>query len=285
MTDQAADPVRFPSGMVRSVFDNEQVIGKRHIIKTDNKVPLIVVISHMYITMDANNQIQCDKDFAPTTWLFENPTEIERKDYLEQFDDVLQTRNDFIDIRLKVVNGETQQEDTQGSTKSIDFIDQIILQKKKCEENKICVDCGDENESRKCTNCKGLLVHEMPNILPLYSAKNKVNPYIHFKNLNVNPNAFTMKTGEPGMLNPNSFENISNIMFNLGRRAGIEQYENDTKQWVELSWIVCLTSQLTIFQTYMWRHIDVQADWRRSMTYGRAPNAIDISQGSLTCPS
>ena len=46
---------------------------------------------------------------------------------------------------------------------------------------------------------------------------------------------------------------------------------------VELSWIVCLTSQLTIFQSYMWRHIDVQADWRRSMTYGRAPNAIDIS--------
>ena len=33
----------------------------------------------------------------------------------------------------------------------------------------------------------------------------------------------------------------------------------------------------------MWRHIDVQTDW--SFTYGRAPNAIDISQGSLTCPS
>ena len=32
---------------------------------------------------------------------------------------------------------------------------------------------------------------------------------------------------------------------------------------------------------------DVQADWNRcwSCTYGRAPNAIDISQGSLTCPS
>ena len=30
---------------------------------------------------------------------------------------------------------------------------------------------------------------------------------------------------------------------------------------------------------------NVQADWRRSFTYGRAPNAIDISQGSLTCPS
>ena len=30
---------------------------------------------------------------------------------------------------------------------------------------------------------------------------------------------------------------------------------------------------------------DVQADWRRSCTYGRATNAIDISLGSLTCPS
>ena len=30
---------------------------------------------------------------------------------------------------------------------------------------------------------------------------------------------------------------------------------------------------------------DVQADWRRSCTYVRAPNAIDILQGSLMCPS
>ena len=39
--------------------------------------------------------------------------------------------------------------------------------------------------------------------------------------------------------------------------------------------ISCLTSQSTIFQS-MWRHIDVQADGR-SWTYGRAPNALDIS--------
>ena len=32
----------------------------------------------------------------------------------------------------------------------------------------------------------------------------------------------------------------------------------------------------TILQLYMWRH-SRQADWRRSYTYGRAPNAIDIS--------
>ena len=42
---------------------------------------------------------------------------------------------------------------------------------------------------------------------------------------------------------------------------------------IEIDW---LTSQSTIYQPYMWRYIDMQADWR-SWTYGRATNAIDIS--------
>ena len=37
--------------------------------------------------------------------------------------------------------------------------------------------------------------------------------------------------------------------------------------------------------SYLCDGTDVQADWRISCTYGRAPNAIDISQGSLTYPS
>ena len=40
----------------------------------------------------------------------------------------------------------------------------------------------------------------------------------------------------------------------------------------------CSTSQSTIFKSYMWRYIDVQADWRRSRwTYVQAPDAKDIS--------
>ena len=46
------------------------------------------------------------------------------------------------------------------------------------------------------------------------------------------------------------------------------QHDQREAKWVS-EWIICLTSQLTIFQSYMWRHIDVQADWR-SLTYGRA---------------
>ena len=52
------------------------------------------------------------------------------------------------------------------------------------------------------------------------------------------------------------------------------EFLEDSMEWV--SEIGCLTSHATIFQLYMWRHIDVQADWR-SCTYGRAPNAIDNS--------
>ena len=38
-------------------------------------------------------------------------------------------------------------------------------------------------------------------------------------------------------------------------------------EWV--SEIGCLMLHATIFQSYMWRHIDVQADWGKCLTYGR----------------
>ena len=59
--------------------------------------------------------------------------------------------------------------------------------------------------------------------------------------------------------------------------------QSKTLEYIEC--IGCFVSHARIFQLYMPRHIDEQVDWRRSWTCGRAPNAIDISQGSLTCPS
>ena len=47
--------------------------------------------------------------------------------------------------------------------------------------------------------------------------------------------------------------------------------------------IGCLTSHATIFQSYMWRHIYVKADWRR-LSYGRTPNAIDrVTPSEMPC--
>ena len=70
----------------------------------------------------------------------------------------------------------------------------------------------------------------------------------------------------------------------LMRQENKNFLQTDEQKGEVVRWIGHFTSQLTIFQSYMWWHIDVQADWR-SCSYGRAPNAIGISQGSLTCPS
>ena len=48
---------------------------------------------------------------------------------------------------------------------------------------------------------------------------------------------------------------------------------------VELEFIGVLGHMQRYF-SHICGDTDVQADWRRSCTYGRAPNAIDISQGS-----
>ena len=65
----------------------------------------------------------------------------------------------------------------------------------------------------------------------------------------------------------------------MDRRAKSPSRRNKTKGIkvlgllvpVEVRWIGCLTAQSTIFQFYMWWHIDVETDWRRSLTYGRVP--------------
>lgn len=54
MNDQAMLPPKSPDGVVRSVFDNEQVIGKTFKITAENKVPST---SNIYISVDPKNEI------------------------------------------------------------------------------------------------------------------------------------------------------------------------------------------------------------------------------------
>ena len=54
--------------------------------------------------------------------------------------------------------------------------------------------------------------------------------------------------------------------------------------WVEFEFIGVLRHMQRYFSHNIYDGTDVQADWR-SCTYGRAPNVIDILQGSLTCLS
>ena len=67
MTEQALTDIEFPSGIVRAVFDNEQVIGKTHQVRANNKVPSSIGTSHIYISIDETNDIENDHTFAPET--------------------------------------------------------------------------------------------------------------------------------------------------------------------------------------------------------------------------
>ena len=58
---------------------------------------------------------------------------------------------------------------------------------------------------------------------------------------------------------------------------------NTNKSWVELNWLFNVTIN-DISVLYVTAH-RCAGGLKRSWTYGRPPNAIDISQGSLTCPS
>ena len=54
---------------------------------------------------------------------------------------------------------------------------------------------------------------------------------------------------------------------------------------MSLSEFIGVLRHMERYFSYVCDSTVVQADLKRSCTYGRAPNAIDISQGSLTCPS
>ena len=55
--------------------------------------------------------------------------------------------------------------------------------------------------------------------------------------------------------------------------------------WVEFIEFIGVLRHMQRYFSHICDDTDVQVDWWRSCTYGRAPNAIEISQGSLTCPS
>lgn len=231
MAEQSENVIRFPNGIVRSVFDNEQVIGKTYKVSAENKVPSSIVTSHIYISIDPVSELQDQPQFAPNCWLFDEPNETQKHDYLNEKADNINlfrsTRDTFLNERLKVVESENVHEK--------DFIDNIIHEKLEVRQEKICVSCGAENEatSRKCTNCKGNLIKETVDFGHYISERKKVNPYSSFQ-FETRKNSLTVMTGEPDLLNPNSFNNISQILFNLGSRAGIKQYGGNSREWLFL---------------------------------------------------
>ncbi len=67
-------------------------------------------------------------------------------------------------------------------------------------------------------------------------------------------NNISVIAGEPDLLNPNGYENITKILRNLGVRVGIRRYGVGPRQWIILEVdgaIFCIVEQLIIPHTVL----------------------------------
>ena len=103
------------------------------------------------------------------------------------------------------------------------------------KEEKKCIDCGAENEyaAKLCTSCKGKLVKIFPDLTPMLKGKKAVDPYVYLENIiEKEENDCVVVTGEPEMLNPNSYEAIAEIIRSIGQKLGITRYGAGKREWV-----------------------------------------------------
>ena len=65
--------IKFPNGIVRVVFDNEQVIGKCYWVKADQaSVPASLISNSAYLIMDDSCNMQFEDIYKPSNWMFKS---------------------------------------------------------------------------------------------------------------------------------------------------------------------------------------------------------------------
>ena len=193
-----------------------------------NAVPVSVITSFAYLRIDSSSNIQNQENLRPDKWLFQTVNEETKKQIVsllvEDQDYFQRTRNRFIEYRMREIL--KQQKINLTSNNCNDEIDRLVLEKIKIISEKYCVSCDAPNDLtfRVCRNCGDNLTKRKS------SSSNIPDPYSHF-NIEENPNKIKIMVGEPELINPSGFENISQILRNLGRKLGIQKYnENGNRQ-------------------------------------------------------
>ena len=114
LKNSAAEPLSVPPGLVRLVFDNEQVIGKRYRVKANKaSVSASVITSHASIMIDKDNFIQYQDDYKPSTWLYDDrKMQTAAGDIIDLFDEHEEifraSQNTFIDSRIAYIRNEVK---------------------------------------------------------------------------------------------------------------------------------------------------------------------------------
>ena len=207
------------------------MIGKRYHVKADqSSVRSSVISSSAYISIDKTNDIQYNYDFKPANWMFKPIQETLLEcifDSLEQYNDLFrQTRNQLLSERLALMIGS---QEINADNEMQDDINRLVEEKKSAANFKMCLPCKQETpfSQKTCRLCKTKLVKYDVHFND--KASPKVDPYDHF---NVKPleNEIDVVVGEPVMLNPSCYQNISKILTFVGERASIDRYCKEEKE-------------------------------------------------------
>lgn len=107
LKEQSKAPLEFPKGLVKSVFDNSQKVGKTYLISGTNTVPTSVITSHLWITLNQHSDIQNRQDLSPKNWILSPLSYLQENDLtnhlLKPSMEFKVTRNRFIQQCLPMV--------------------------------------------------------------------------------------------------------------------------------------------------------------------------------------
>ena len=213
---------------------NKLLVKLNYSIKVDNKVPSSVITSHAYLQIDAENDEQNNVNRKSENWLLSiNPVELAQQcdNALHQYDDNFRhSRNKLIENHLYAVINECT-----GLINDIHDVENYIKDIIRSEEEKVCSDCGAAGlvTMRKCRNCGCELSKIKIDASQYVNEESHINPREHFSRITETcENDIKVIVGEPDFVNPNSFQSVSQILHNIGERAGISRYGGEQREWL-----------------------------------------------------
>ena len=144
LKDQSKDPIKYPSGLVKSVFDNSQKVGKTYTITGTNIVPTSVITSHLWITLDKYSDLQEQLKYKPGEWMWEEIDQDTSSKLIEFLtkpsENFRTTRNNFVSLCIESVY-------KQHKTSPTDFIDSQIKANETASKQKRCKICNCEADA------------------------------------------------------------------------------------------------------------------------------------------
>jgi hypothetical protein len=194
LREQESQETQVPCGDVMNVFDNEQVIGRKHAIKANNKAKISVITNKGYVLLASENCHQNDVNLKPChslSTLSSKEDELSSKirrvvnemmemssERYEEYEKLhYEQVFHFIDDAIHTV----LEEQIATSETITDDIDKCVKQSELEEVTIVCASCGTRNRKRKiiCDGCQGKdglkKAREMKK-MPLSDAKDKDKP-------------------------------------------------------------------------------------------------------------